>query len=112
MEGNSSAYYQLLELLLVAMQLAYPTIYQLLQSNEDFTSWKKNILVNIKEKSIEENVREGFDITTRTWSQNDAQIHTLLKRGYKLLKTLANDRGAGVDTLYFGKVAGCISIKG
>lgn len=42
-------------------------------------------------------------ITTRTWSGNDAQIHTLMKRGYGLLKTLANDRGAGIDTLYFGK---------
>lgn len=37
----NSAYYQLLGLLLVAMQLAYPTIYQMLQSNEDFTPWKK-----------------------------------------------------------------------
>lgn len=43
-------------------------------------------------------------ITTRTWSQNDAQIHTLLKRGYELLKTLDNDRGEGIDTMYFGKV--------
>lgn len=51
-------------------------------------------------------------ITTRTWSQNDAQIHTLRKRGYELLKTLANDRGRGIDTLYFGKAAGSISIKG
>lgn len=59
---NSSAYYQLLELLLVAMQLAYPTIYQLMQGNEDFTSWKKSILINIHEKTIDENVREGFDI--------------------------------------------------
>ena len=29
---NTSAYYQLLELLLVAMQLAYPSVYQLMQS--------------------------------------------------------------------------------
>ncbi len=42
-------------------------------------------------------------ITTRTWSGNDAQIHTLKKRGYVLFKSLANDRGAGIDTLYFVK---------
>jgi len=43
-------------------------------------------------------------ITTRTWSGNNAQIHTLNRRGYKLLKTLVNDRGNGIDTLYFGKL--------
>jgi trans-aconitate methyltransferase len=59
---NSSAYYQMVELLLVAMQLAYPTIYQMLQSNENFTSWKKNILINIGEKAIDESIKEGFDI--------------------------------------------------
>lgn len=59
---NNSAYYQLLEMLLVAMQLAYPTIYQLMQSNEDFTSWKKNILINIQDKTIHEGARESFDI--------------------------------------------------
>jgi ribosomal protein S18 acetylase RimI-like enzyme len=42
-------------------------------------------------------------IATRTWSGNDAQIHTLMERGYELLQTLVNDRGAGIDTLYFGK---------
>lgn len=64
----NSAYYQLLELLLVAMQMAYPTIYQMLQSNDDFTSWKKNILVNIKEQSIDETVREEFDIDSE-WKE-------------------------------------------
>lgn len=59
---HSSAYYQLIKLLLVAMQMAYPTIYQMMQSNEDYTSWKKNILVSIKDKTIGESVREDFDI--------------------------------------------------
>lgn len=43
--------------------------------------------------------------TTRTWSGNIAQIHVLKKRGYELLKILPNDRGAGIDTLYFGKIS-------
>ncbi|NLK86553.1 MAG: GNAT family N-acetyltransferase [Clostridiaceae bacterium] len=41
-------------------------------------------------------------VSTRTWSQNDAHAGFLLKRGYTLLKTLPDDRGPGIDTLYFG----------
>lgn len=43
-------------------------------------------------------------ISTRTWSLNDAQIHELTKRGYEKLAVLENDRGPGVDTVYFGIV--------
>ncbi len=65
---NSSAYYQLLELLLVAMQLAYPSVYQLMQTNEDFTSWKKNILINVNDKEISEYIRNGLDIDSE-WKE-------------------------------------------
>ena len=41
-------------------------------------------------------------ISTRTWSLNDAQIHELTKRGYEKLAVLKDDRGPGVDTVYFG----------
>jgi len=41
-------------------------------------------------------------ISTRTWSLNDAQIHELSKRGYDKLCVLKDDRGPGVDTVYFG----------
>lgn len=41
-------------------------------------------------------------ITTRTWSLNAAQLHTLAKRGYSLVSRLRDDRGPGVDTVYFG----------
>jgi len=43
-------------------------------------------------------------ISTRTWSLNDAQIHELAKRGYEKLCVLVDDRGPGVDTVYFGMV--------
>lgn len=43
-------------------------------------------------------------ISTRTWSQNSSHISLLYKRGYALLRTLKNDRGVGIDTLYFGKL--------
>lgn len=62
-------------------------------------------LYDYMEKALPQQVRCNR-ITTRTWSGNNAQIHALEKRGYRLLKILANDRGAGIDTHYFGKVMG------
>lgn len=41
-------------------------------------------------------------ISTRTWSLNQAQLHELDKRGYHRLAVLKDDRGPGVDTVYFG----------
>jgi len=43
-------------------------------------------------------------ISTRTWSQNDAHINALMKRGYSVIKRLPDDRLPGINTLYFGKV--------
>lgn len=40
-------------------------------------------------------------ITVRTWSTNEGQIHLLQKLGYSYLKVLKNDRGNGIDTIYF-----------
>jgi len=42
-------------------------------------------------------------ILTRTWSTNEKQIHIFTKRGYKPVKVLPNDRGPGIDTIYFLK---------
>ena len=42
-------------------------------------------------------------IGLRTWSTNEPHIHVLEKRGYARLKTLRDDRGVGIDTIYFGK---------
>lgn len=41
-------------------------------------------------------------ISTRTWSLNYTQIHSLEKRGYSMISILKDDRGLGVDTLYYG----------
>ena len=41
-------------------------------------------------------------VSTRTWSLNEAQLHDLKKRGYERLAVLKDDRGPGVDTIYFG----------
>ena len=43
-------------------------------------------------------------ITTRTWSTNTAQMHGLPQRGYQAILVLPDDRGPGVDTVYFGMI--------
>lgn len=53
---------------------------------------------------IERNVSKSLNcpyISTRTWSKNEAQIHTLEKRGYSIATVLKNDRGNGIDTVYY-----------
>ena len=45
----------------------------------------------------------GSRITLRTWSTNGAQEHILDKLGYGLVRRLKDDRGEGIDTVYFVK---------
>ena len=40
-------------------------------------------------------------IGTRTWSTNAAQMHIFPKRGWKAVCVKKNDRGEGIDTVYF-----------
>lgn len=42
-------------------------------------------------------------VATRTWSKNHAHIHILEKEHFKLADTLKDDRGPGVDTVYYVK---------
>ena len=42
-------------------------------------------------------------VTTRTWSTNTAQVHAFPKRGYREVYRIPNDRGEGVDTIYYVK---------
>lgn len=51
---------------------------------------------------LESEQRPGL-ITLRTWSTNKSQIALLHKRGYEVIKVLENDRGDGIDTVYFAK---------
>ena len=43
------------------------------------------------------------NVFTRTWSTNIAHIKILNSFGFQELKRIPNDRGAGVDTVYYGK---------
>lgn len=40
---------------------------------------------------------------TRTWSTNGAQIHMLPQMGFREIKRIVNDRGEGIDTVYYEK---------
>ena len=44
---------------------------------------------------------ESVNIFTRTWSTNFAHIKILEKYGFEVIKVLENDRGNGIDTIYF-----------
>ena len=43
-------------------------------------------------------------VTTRTWSTNETQMRMLTHRGYDQICVLKDDRGPGVDTVYFGTI--------
>ena len=44
---------------------------------------------------------KAFNIFTRTWSTNLAHIKILQGYGFETIKVLKNDRGNGIDTVYF-----------
>ena len=43
-------------------------------------------------------------VATRTWHTNAPHLRVLEKHGFELVKRLPNDRGEGIDTVYFVKV--------
>ena len=40
-------------------------------------------------------------VATRTWSQNHAHIHILESLGFTLAERIPDDRGEGIDTVYY-----------
>ena len=49
------------------------------------------------------NEYKNANVFTRTWSTNEAHIKILLGFGFETIKVLENDRGNGIDTVYFKK---------
>lgn len=43
------------------------------------------------------------DVLERTWSTNEAHLHVLDKMGFVESKRIVDDRGEGIDTVYFRK---------
>ena len=46
---------------------------------------------------------ENVNIFTRTWSTNIAHIKILQSYGFEIIQVIKNDRGNGIDTIYFKK---------
>ena len=46
----------------------------------------------------------NVNLFTRTWSTNAAHLKILDRFGFSLIKRIENDRGKGIDTVYFGKM--------
>jgi ribosomal protein S18 acetylase RimI-like enzyme len=49
--------------------------------------------------------RKGKSFATRTWSTNYSHIHLLKKMGFELVALLPDERGVGIDTVYYFKGA-------
>lgn len=47
--------------------------------------------------------RKGNNFATRTWSTNYSHMHLLKKMEFELVALLPNDRGEGIDTVYYFK---------
>ena len=43
----------------------------------------------------------GKEVLTRTWSTNYAHLHVLEKLGFECVDRIKDDRGEGLDTVYF-----------
>lgn len=54
----------------------------------------KNLMDTFSDKSI----------ITRTWSTNESHLKLLDKLGFELLECIENDRGIGIDTVYYGRI--------
>lgn len=44
------------------------------------------------------------NIITRTWSTNLGHLELLKKLGFQLIKCIPDDRGEGIDTVYYGRL--------
>lgn len=51
--------------------------------------------------NVPDSVGEPY-VTTRTWSTNERHLRLLNELGFELLKRIENDRGNGIDTVYYG----------
>lgn len=59
-------------------------------------SMYRELLTNLPEE-----VRDPY-VTTRTWSTNNRHLNLLDDLGFELLNRIEDDRGNGIDTVYYG----------
>ena len=59
-------------------------------------------MYDVVEGALPQALRTPY-VTTRTWSTNLTQMHAFPKRGYEQCARIEDDRGEGIDTVYFAK---------
>ena len=57
--------------------------------------WKRML------RGLPDSCREPY-VTTRTWSTNDSHVALLMELGFEEVTRIPDDRGPGLDTVYFG----------
>ena len=98
---------RVVEFALICIQIAYPTIYGLIQKNHEFTSWNQQFISDVlKSKSVDESDLKGLislDEFNDEWEQNIwriCQVSSLLKqKTYQISKLLnfINDEVSTID---------------
>lgn len=76
------------------------------------TAFRDHGIMNALYDQMEQEMTQKFScpvVTTRTWSTNEAQMWMLPRHGYEQICVLKDDRGPGVDTVYFGKIIKLVS---
>lgn len=68
-------------------------------------AWRGRGIARSLYKALERHADTGT-LTVRTWSTNTAQMRLLPSLGYAERERIADDRGPGIDTVYFAKAVG------
>ena len=61
-EENSHAELRMMELLLMALQLSFPSVYLMLGKNNHLDTWKKSFAVEDGETEISESIRQRYQL--------------------------------------------------
>ena len=65
---------------------------------------RKGITSQLYEDLLSGKYHKSDYVATRTWSENQGHISLLEKEGFDLMLCIPNDRGIGIDTVYFRKL--------
>ena len=65
---------------------------------------RKGITSQLYEDPLSGEYHKSDHVATRTWSENQGHISLLEKEGFDLMLCIPNDRGIGIDTVYFRKL--------
>lgn len=93
--------------------MSYKTSYQVKLQDDSVNSWYVSTVVVAPEfrgqgitsrfyAELQKRAKIAkYPIVTRTWSTNHAHLKILHQLGFKMVMRLPDDRGEGIDTLYY-----------